>query len=278
MSAFESFIQSIKWEMETPLPYGAWHIASLLIVIALTVLLVVFFRDAKDKTMRTIIFIGWLLMVILEVYKQLVFAMDMDGDVAVWDYAWYAFPFQFCSSPLYALPFVFLLKEGKFRRCFTTFLSTFSLLAGIAVMLYPDTVFMRYIGINVQTMVHHGLQVAFGIYLFAYNRRHMRWRSLSGGILVFFGFLITAMCLNLGVHHWLIANGADDTFNMYFISPYHDCELPILSIIRDKAPYLAFLAVYVVGFSLGAFLIQSIEKGVSKLCTRNCKKETESEA
>ncbi len=275
MSAFESFIHSLKWEMFTPEPYGLWHIVSLILVVALAAVFVIFFRDVSDKTMRTVIFVGWLLMVLLEVYKQLIFAMESDGVSATWDYAWYAFPFQFCSSPLYALPFVFLLKDCTVRRCVITFLSTFSLLAGIAVMLFPDTVFMKYVGINIQTMVHHGLQVVFGIFLFAYNRRHIRARNLSGGILVFCGFLIVAMTLNLIVHNVHLAMGMDDTFNMFFISPYYGCELPVFSIIRDVTPYPVFLAVYIVGFSLGAFLIQSIEKGIAKLCMRRYEKNAE---
>ena len=268
MSAFESFIHSLQWEMNTPEPYGIWHLVSLLLVVALAAVLVIFFRDAKDSVMRRIIFIGWLVMVILEIYKQVIFAMDVNEGIAVWDYAWYAFPFQFCSSPLYALPFVFLLKDCKLRRFFMTFLSTFSLLAGIAVMLYPNTVFMTYTGINVQTMVHHGLQVAFGVYLFAYNRRQIKWKSLSGGVLVFVGFLVTAMSLNLIVHNIHLAKGMTDDFNMFFISPYFGCELPILSMIRDAVPYPLFLAAYLVAFSLGALLVYVIENGISMFCSR----------
>lgn len=268
MTLFESFIHSIQWEMNTPAPYGIWHIVSFVIVVALATLLVVFFRDTSDKTMRRIVFFGWLIMILLEVYKQLVFSMDVVEGTAVWDYAWYAFPFQFCSSPLYALPFVFLLKDCPLRRWVMTFLSTFSLLAGIAVMLYPNTVFMSYVGINIQTMVHHGFQIIFGVFLFAYNRRHIRWKSLSGGILVFVGFLVAAMALNLIVHNIHLAKGMDDTFNMFFISPYFGCELPILSVIRESVPYPVFLAVYIISFSLGAFLIYAIEKGISILCAK----------
>ena len=272
MSAFESFIHSLQWEMTTPLPYGVWHLVSLLCVVALAAVLVIFFRDADDKTMRRILLVGWIVIAFLEVYKQVIFALDVNEGVASWDYAWYAFPFQFCSSPLYAIPFVFLLKDCPLRRCVVTFLSTFSLLAGIAVMLYPDTVFMSYVGINVQTMVHHGLQVVFGIYLFVYNRRHMQWKNIFGGVLVFVGFLIVAMALNLIVHNVHLAKGMDDTFNMFFISPYFDCELPILSTVRDTAPYPVFLAVYIVGFSLGASLIYAIELAISRLCTRKAEK------
>ncbi|MBR2352957.1 MAG: YwaF family protein, partial [Clostridia bacterium] len=160
------------------------------------------------------------------------------------------------------------LKDCKLRRFFMTFLSTFSLLAGIAVMLYPNTVFMTYTGINVQTMVHHGLQVAFGVYLFAYNRRQIKWKSLSGGVLVFVGFLVTAMSLNLIVHNIHLAKGMTDDFNMFFISPYFGCELPILSMIRDAVPYPLFLAAYLVAFSLGALLVYVIENGISMFCSR----------
>jgi hypothetical protein len=44
------------------------------------------------------------------------------------------------------------------------------------------------------------------------------------------------------------------TFNMFFISPYYACTLPILSIINEKVPYLVFLACYVLGFTAAGYV------------------------
>ncbi len=266
MSAFEKFVHLLQWEMETPTNYGIWHLCFLALTIAATVLLVWRFRDASDRTVRRILLVIWIAMVILECYKQLVFSMSMEDGIARWEYQWYAFPFQFCSTPLYALPFVIFLKDGKVRDAVMTFFSGFSLFAGLAVMLYPNDVFISEIGINIQTMIHHGSQVAVGVFLVAYNRHRMNCKSFMGSLAVFGCFVVAAMLLNVVVHHGLVACGmADTTFNMFFISPYHDCTLPVLSAVDPLVPYPVFFLIYLLGFSVVSGIVYGIEKGILAL-------------
>ena len=264
MSVFEKIVYFLQRKMETPKLYGTWHIIALLLVIALTVFLVVKYRNAPDKSMRRILFAAWIIMVLLEIYKQIVFSMSSaDGITAVWDFQWYAFPFQFCSTPLFALPFAAFLPEGKIRQAIMAFLSTFSLFAGLAVMIYPGDVFIDMIGINFQTMVHHGFQVALGIFISAYYVRKHTLKTFAGGIAVFAVFCSVAMALNFAVHDVL---KIEETFNMFYISPYYDCTLPILSIIYKAVPYFAFLLIYILGFSLVAALFFGISKGIAAVC------------
>ena len=37
-------------------------------------------------------------------------------------------------------------------------------------MIYPNDVFSTQLGISIQTMVHHGMQVVLGVYVSVYNR------------------------------------------------------------------------------------------------------------
>ncbi len=269
MTSFESFLHILQAQMPTPSVYGIWHIAFLLLTVVCTVLLVWKFRDASDKTLRRLLLAVWIVMVALEVYKQLVFSMDVTDGVATWQYQWYTFPFQFCSTPLYALPFIVWLPDGWLRKAFMAFFSTFSLFAGIAVMLYPADVFISMIGINVQTMIHHGGQVAIGILLVAYNRHRLNKRYFAESLLLFYVFAAIAMAMNLGVHAALVAARMEDTvFNMFFISPYHDCTLPVLSAIYPKVPYPVFLLIYLVGFAVISALIYAIEKGIVALTSK----------
>lgn len=235
--------------METPTPYGYFHLIALALVVAVSALLVYRLRNAEEKIIRRVLLVFWLLMLITELYKQLVFAMDTDGLTARWDYAWYAFPFQLCSTPLYVLPFAVFLPEGKVRDACLGYLATFSLFGGLAVMIYPGDVFIRMIGINMQTMLHHGSQVIIGILLTA--RTHSRFtRHHYFGPLAVFGVLAgVAMILNVAVYHLLRAAGLDNTFNMFYISPYFDCTLPVLSDIYPLLPYPVFLVLYLVGFA-----------------------------
>ncbi len=274
MTSFENFVYTVlQAKMERPGLYGTWHIVSIILTVALTVLLVAFFRNAKDSTMRTTLFIGWVIMITLEIAKQLIGAMQYDGYVVTWAYAWRWFPFQFCSTPMYTFPLVFLLKDCKFRRAIMAYIATFSLFAGIIVMVLPTSVFTSYTVINVQTMVHHGLQVVFGIYMAAYNRHHLNKRFFGWCMIVFGAFASVAMILNLTIYPWLEAQGKWTDFNMFYISPYVNSDLPVLSAIYPQVPYPVYLIIYVLGFALVAALVYAVEKGIVALTLRKNKRD-----
>jgi hypothetical protein len=268
MPVFVEILKFLQLTMERPTLYGLWHICSLILTVAACVCTVIFFRNASDKTMRRVLAVMWGIMVVFEMYKQIVYSFHVDGDMITFDFQWYAFPYQFCSTPLFALPFLIFMKDGPVRNFFTVFVTGFVLFAGVAVMIYPGDVFISMIGINIQTMVHHGLQVVMGVMLVAYNRRRMTLPNLGGSIAVFASFAAVAIILNEIAYAVFAANGIDETFNMFFISRHYPCTLPILSSIYPAVPYPVFLLIYLAGFALVAALFFGIEKGILWLTSR----------
>lgn len=137
-------------------------------------------------------------------------------------------------------------------------------------MLYPNDVFINMIGINLQTMIHHGTQVALGVLLVAHNRKRMNKRYFVGSLVVFYIFAAIAMILNEIVHNHLVQIGANDAFNMFYISPYHDCTLPVLANIYKMVPYPVFLIIYLIGFAVVSLIIFGLEKlFVRIICGKN---------
>ncbi len=246
-------------------PYGWFHILFWILTATSTTLLCVFCRDNKEKTVRIVALVAWITMVALEIYKQFVFAYSVKDNQIVGDYAWYAFPYQLCSTPMYVLPFVAFLKEGKVRDCFVSYVSTFALFGGLVVYLYPNDVFIKTIGINIQTMIRHGLQLVTGIFFAVRNRKQLNSRYFLRSVPVFVGALVIAIILNEAVYACLVAKGMNDTFNMFYISRHFDCTLPILSSIYTAVPYPVFLLVYIFGFVLAAAIVFYIIFGIVKL-------------
>lgn len=263
MKWYDKIAAFLHWEMEeAPGNYGWFHIMMLAVIISLTVIFCVYGKNCTDKTFRRIILYYWIYNIISELYVALIYSFELEGGVGVWDYEWYMFPFQFCSSPAYTLPFIAFLKDGRVRDAFISFTGTFSLFAGIAVMLYPNDVFVKCLGIDIQTMIHHGMQVVLGVFVMVHERRRLTHSFFFKGIPVFAGLVLIAMGLNIGVYHLFSELGMDDTFNMYFISPYFDCTLPILSLIYPLIPYPAFLVMYILGFSLIAALMYYVQRAI----------------
>ncbi|MBQ8374808.1 MAG: YwaF family protein [Clostridia bacterium] len=257
MNAFEQFLHSLEGEMERPGNYGWFHLMFVGIILVLTVLACIYFFVKKRPDSHLRIFAGvlWGIIFVLEIYKQLIYSFNFDEatGVVTWDYQWYAFPFQLCSSPLYLLPFVAFMKEGKFRDSIMSFLSTFALFGGLAVFFYPNDVFVGTIGINIQTMVHHGTQIITGVAFLVYNRKKLNFKYFFSGGIVYAVMISIAMILNLTVPF-----GTDETFNMFYISPNFPSTLPILSIIYEQVDYFVFFLVYLVGFFAIAALIFGI--------------------
>ena len=267
-SGFEKLLYALGEKMPKPPIFGTWHIVSLVLAIALAAFLVAKFKDCSDVTLRRIFLVMWLIMLFFEVYKQFHFAFRVEDYVTWqyihWEYDWNVFPFQFCSTPLYLLPILVFAKEGKFRNAISAYMVTFSLLAGLIVMIYPGDVFSSTTSINIQTMVHHGFQLAIGIFLAAHNRHKLNKRFFAWSVAVFAALSAVALILNVVMHYAKPGVG----FNMFYISPFQPCTLPVLSAIYPLVPYPVYLLIYVLGFALVSAIIYAIEKCTVYVCSR----------
>ena len=200
MNSFESFIYIITSKGNVPKAYGLYHLICIALAVIICVLLCKFYKNTTDKNVRKILFICWIIMLIFEVYKQIAFTFQRNENDPYWDYQWYMFPYQLCSTPLYTLPLIVLLKDSRVRDAFIAFTSTFALFGGFVVFIYPNDVFSTSIGINIQTMVHHGIQIISGVFLLVYNRKKLNMSFLTKGTYVFVFAFILAIVLNESVY------------------------------------------------------------------------------
>lgn len=266
--SWENLYNTLYYEVETPGIFGSFHIVSLILCALATVVAVAALKNVSEKTFRGFALGVWIVLVIGEIYREICFGLSLSDGVFTWDYAWYQFPFQLCSSPLYALPFLVFLKEGKLRDGFLSFMALWSFFGGFVVMLYPGDVLCQYGGINIQSMVHHGAQTLVGIVIAVRNVHKMDRKYFLRGFGVYFAYLCIAMVLNIVGYHLLQANGMDDTFNMMFISPYFPCTLPLLSMIHEATSWCVLFPTYVVGFVIIALIIFLVQKAIITKCRK----------
>ena len=78
MSFFEKVVAFLQVTNESPTNYGGFHLVSIGLCVLVTVLLCVFAKDVSNRTFRKIIGVMWLAIVILEIYKQIVFAFNAE--------------------------------------------------------------------------------------------------------------------------------------------------------------------------------------------------------
>lgn len=248
-------------EATAPEAYGLYHIVWLALIAGLTVFAVLQGRKHNAETVNRVVFLTAVVVFALEIYKQFVFTFgDGSGEAS---YSWYAFPFQFCSTPMYVGLLLGIFRKGRVRQMLLSYLSCYALFAGLAVMLYPNDVYVRTVGINIQTMVCHGSMVVIGGYLLGSGQVQLEWKTLLKAMPVFAVCVAIAATLNELAYRVGILQ--EHTFNMFFISPYLECTLPVYSLVHNAVPFPLNLILYILGFTAAAGLILLLCKGLQLL-------------
>ena len=248
--------------MSKPQLYGWFHLLSLALTVLVTVWLCMDHRNKKPQQIRRLVLITAVTVAILEVYKQINFGFSYDNGIS-FDYAWYAFPFQFCSTPMYIGLIAGLTKKGPVHSSACAYLATYAVFAGVCVMLYPSTVFIDVIGINIQTMVCHGSMIVIGIYLLCSGYVKLEHKTILRAMPVFGVCVLLAALMNETAYRTGLLE--TDTFDMFFISPYCAPSLPVYSSVQAVVPFPLSLVIYILGFTLAAYLILLLAMGLSAL-------------
>ena len=262
MAFWQSVLAFLDRSMETPASFGWFH----LLWLALTFLtLIPLCRVPKQQSpdhVRRVIFVTAIIVTILEIYKQINYSFSYTDGI-VFDYQWYAFPFQFCSTPMYVGLLAGLIKKGKVHESLCAYLATYAMFAGLAVMVYPNDVFINTIGINIQTMFCHGSMITIGIYLFATGYVKLQHKTILKAMPVFASTVALAAIMNeLAYQVGLLET---ETFNMFYISPHCDPHLLVYSDVQKLVPFPFCLIIYILGFTAAAYLILLIAMGIGAL-------------
>ena len=258
-SLLEKIISLLDGKMATPKTLGVFHIVSVAVLIALCVLAVRYRKIFTEKRTPFVILGVGITMTLFEIYKQLVMSYDFTSDV--WSYRWFIFPFQFCSTPIYItlLAFAFSrLKNKLLYESLTSFLATYCMIAGIVVFSVPSSVFNELVGVNIQTVVHHGLMIILAVCLLASGTVKPDVTSLKKAFVVFLPLLVAALIMNT-----IYGNGAE--FDMFYLAPDSTFVLKRLrELLWGFPPYPVYLIGYVALFTLGSFLVLFITKRIKE--------------
>lgn len=252
MNFLVELLKILDTQMTCPTLYGWFHILWLFLTAAATVALCRFFPRPNARQVRKLLLTVSLTVIALEVYKQVNYTFQVTAEGAiVTDFQWYAFPFQFCSMPMYVGLAAALIKKEKLHSALCAFLATYAVFAGAAVMLYPSSVFIGTVGINIQTMVCHGSMVVVGVYLLYTGYVPNRHGTVLKAMPVFATGVLLAVVMNELAHQTGLLE--TDTFNMFFVSPYCEPSLPVYSLIQPLVPFPWSLVIYFAGFSLAGY-------------------------
>lgn len=260
----EKLLPILEWRAKTPAVFGLYHIIWLILTVAVTFLLCWLYKKGHIKKPERVVWIVAIIVIALEIYKQIVFCFDIDEwGVLNFEYQWYILPWQFCSMPMY-IGLLAGITRGKARSFMHCFLATYAIFGGLTVMVYPAQVFTAEIGINLQTMICHASMIVVGVFLFYTGLVKTEFSSLFKATAVFAVSLGIAICINEWAYRAGIMAGKHRV-NMFYVSPYCEPSLPVYSIVQAHVPYPWCLFIYIAGFSAVACIILMVAMLVKKL-------------
>ncbi len=251
MNYWEKIIVWLQGTMTRPTPYGWFHLMWIGLVIISIIFLWIKRKNQNEKKLKIILGVYGIIALLLEVIKQIIWSFNYD--LGIWDYQWYAFPFQLCTTPIFVSIICLFLRDGKVRKALLSYFSFITILGSLATIIIPDSCFVETIEVNIHTMWLHCGSFVVSIYLLISKEVPLKLENFIKAILVFLIMVICALTLNIVIYNLGILG--NETFNMFYISPYFISELPVFNILQEKLPYALFLITYICIIISGGFIV-----------------------
>ena len=252
MNFFEKILYMLQMQMETPKPYGWFHLGWVFVSI-ISIIILSFLKNKKsEKVLKSVLVIYGIIALLFEVIKQLIWSFNYDAvnNIVTWDYQWYAAPFQLCTTPIFICIICLFLKNNKLRDSLLSYMSFITILGSFMTMVIPDSCFVSDTMVNIHTMWLHCGSFVVSMYLLISGIVKINKRNFINAFIVFLVFVFIAEHLNIIIYNLNILHG--ETFNMFYISPYFKSELPIFDVVSEMMPYIVFLLFYIFVIAIGS--------------------------
>lgn len=269
MNCFEKLLYFLQSEMKTPNPYGWFHWLCIGLMLIFILILYIRKKYYNEKQIKIVLGIYGFVALTLEILKQLIWSFNYDQitNIITWDYQWYAFPFQLCTTPIYVSLICLFMKKSKIRDSLLSYMSFVTILGSITTILIPDSCFTSDILVNIHTMWLHLGSFVVSIYLLMVGEVKVKFDYLKKSLIVFLIFVSIALCLNLLVYNSGILN--EESFNMFYISPYFISSLPVFDVIQQHVHYIIYLIIYTYAIAIGSCIIYCIAKTIKNISHKN---------
>ena len=264
MTLFQKIIMFLQRDMEPPKPWDEYHFLWIGLIIIACVSLFKIKKKDSELQLKVVLGTYGIIALLLEIAKQISWSCEIDPTTfeMTWDYTWYAAPFQLCTTPIYISLTCLFLKKSKFRTALLSYISFFTIIGSIVMLLTPQTCFTEDVLVNIHTMFLHCGSLVLSIYFLTNEYVKLEKRNYFGAIAVFIFFVGVAEILNIGIYKSGVLN--DESFNMFYISPYFMEGVPLFGSIVKNIPFGLFLLGYIVLLSFLALIVYAFSYIINK--------------
>lgn len=265
MNIFEKTLYILQATMTEPTSWGWFHWLWIGLIIVTIGILYKLKNRFSEKQLKIVLAVYGIGAFILETLKQLIWSFNYDAitNAVTWDYQWYAFPFQLCTTPIFVCLICLFLKDGKIRKSLLAYMAFVTILGSFMTVIMPDSCFTEDVLINIHTMWLHCGSLVVSVYLLMSGAVELNLKSLKGAIISFLIFVVLAQVLNITLYNTGVLG--EETFNMFYISPYFISTLPVFDILQQNVPYSIYLMLYILFVSIGAGIIYYMPIAAGKI-------------
>lgn len=248
MNAFSQWLDSVisttGWTMTVPKAYGTFHILFMLIGFTACAVAAWRLRKLSEKGRRILLFSIGLFLLVCEVYKQLFYYYYINENT----YAWWIFPFQLCSVPMYLCLIAPLLKPGKVQKAMFSFMTFYNLMGGAISFAEPSGLFHGYWTLTIHALLWHMLLVFIGLYLYFSGSCGHTTKDYRSSTVTFLCLCGIAFAINLALRD--VSAGS---VNMFFVGPSNS-SLIVFKQISEMFGWYVSTALYIPAVCLGAYV------------------------
>lgn len=255
-----NFLSKTAWTMEEIPAYGLVHLSYLIIGVLISCFIAYKARNIERKKLNNILLAIGIFLVATEIYKQLFYTYY----ICEGSYAYWVFPFQLCSIPMYLCVILPFIKNDKLYTAFAAFLVSYNLLGGFISFFEPSGLIDEYVIITIHSFLWHMILVFIGLLLLLNKKVNLKLEHFKYAIVIFLILCIIAFGINL-----LFFKASDGGINMFFIGP----AISSLIVFKQIATALGWLPnaiIYIIAVTLGALIIFAL---LLKLKTKLYKEE-----
>ena len=235
------------------------HLFFFALVLLCSILLVKFFRNCSFCTFRIVLFFLWLIIFILEILRQFVYCVRYDhvSEAFTYQLRTQTLPLQLCAMQHYILPAILLLPRGKACDTALLFMATYSFFGGLVVMLLPETIASTNAFIDVQGLLHHGIQCVAGVFIIAHEHMYIEKKIFFYNFLLFLSMVGMALFVNEYTHDLAVTSGGV-ALDLFMLSPYATGGQEIVKQLRAALTHPQFVIGYILLLTAASHLLYAI--------------------
>ena len=259
----KEFLEWLAIPMERPASYSPFHLIFTFVGLTVAILLAFLLRKLNDKQNK--IFLGVIggVLAVSEVIKILFTNQMLNGG----NFAWWVFPFQLCSIPMYLCLIVAFVKSEKFNSYLYEFMFSISLATAFITFAEPSGLHKDFWFLTLHSYIWHLTLVFIGFYLYFSKRACKNKYGFLKGVATFGVVTVIAFILNLCIRQ--------PRMNAFYISPYVPHEIIVFDKIWASAGWLVADIVYLLAILLMCSAVYYISYGFRCLRAKRLKKLNE---